>query len=95
MSRSSKELQQEKARLLGQIQQQRLDLAAHRNAWLDKTAPFDHGISVLLGWRKYLVLASGLFALYGARHPVKALRWSRYVASTWGAIRLVRRTFRT
>lgn len=94
MSRSRKELEREKARLLRQIQQQRLDMATQRQAWLEKTAPFDHGVSVVLGWRKYLVLASGLFTLYSVRHPVKTLRWSRYLASTWGAVRLIRRTFR-
>lgn len=85
--------EEEKARLLLQIEQQRLDLAAQRHAWLEKTAPLDHGVTLLLGWRKYLVLASGLFAIYGAKHPRKTLRWSRYLVNTWSTARLIRRTF--
>ncbi|MDU4169976.1 MAG: YqjK family protein, partial [Citrobacter freundii] len=40
---SKVERQQRKAQLLGQIQQQRLDLSATRRDWLEATEVYDRG----------------------------------------------------
>ncbi|WP_145507518.1 YqjK-like family protein [Yersinia alsatica] len=90
---SRRQLVQEKAALLQEIQQQRLDLANSAAHWLEVTAPYDRGWAKIVGMRKYLMVGSGIVALYGIRHPSKLVRWSRRVVSVWGTIRLFRSTF--
>ncbi|AIU71674.1 cell division protein FtsH [Hafnia alvei FB1] len=93
MSRNRQELALEKARLLRQVQQQRLDLAGERRAWLQLTAKFDHRVSAVMRLRKFMLLGSSLLALYGARHPAKTARWTRRVFSVWGVVKVVRKAF--
>ncbi len=88
-----RQLAQEKAILLRQIEQQRLDLANSTAHWIEVTAPYDSGWAKIVSMRKYLMVGSSLVALYGIRHPSKIVRWSRRAVSLWGAIRLFRNTF--
>ncbi|MFW5401822.1 YqjK-like family protein [Yersinia sp. 2538 StPb PI] len=90
---SRRKLAQEKAALLHEIQQQRLDLANSTAHWLEVTAPYDRGWAQIVGMRKYLMIGSSLVALYGIRHPSKFIRWSRRAVGLWGTIRLFRNTF--
>lgn len=86
-------LQWKKARLIRQIQQQRLALGDNKNQWLAKTERIDRGWQTVFGLRRYLVLGSSVMALYGIRHPSKMIRWSRRAFGTWSAIRLLKKTF--
>ncbi len=88
-----RQLAQEKAILLRQIEQQRLDLANSTAHWIEVTAPYDSGWAKIVSMRKYLMVGSSLVALYGIRHPSKIVRWSRRAVSVWGSIRLFRNTF--
>lgn len=81
-----------KAKLLRQIQQQRLDLADNKEQWLDKTEHIDRGYQTVFGMRKYLLIGSSVVALYGLRHPTKLIRWSRRAFGAWGTLKLVRKT---
>ncbi|CNI75400.1 cell division protein FtsH [Yersinia mollaretii] len=90
---SRRQLAEEKAALLREIQQQRLDLANSAAHWIEITAPYDRGWAQIVGMRKYLMVGSSLLALYGVRHPSKLIRWSRRAVSAWGTIQLFRRTF--
>ncbi|HEI8867069.1 YqjK-like family protein [Serratia sp. AKBS12] len=86
-------LEWKKARLIRQIQQQRLDLADNKQQWLEKTERIDRGYQTLFGMRKYLVVGSSIMAVYGIRHPSKLIRWSRRALGAWGTIKLIRKTF--
>ncbi|AJJ09602.1 yqjK-like family protein [Yersinia rohdei] len=88
-----RQLAQEKAALIQEIQQQRLDLAQCAAQWVEVTAPYDRGWATMVSMRKYLMVGSSLLALYGIRHPSKLVRWSRRAVSVWGTIRLFRSTF--
>ncbi|WP_431224892.1 YqjK-like family protein [Serratia sp. L9] len=83
----------QKEQLIRQIQQQRLDLAASKTLWLEKTEPLDRGWQKVYGLRKYMAVGSSIIALYGIRHPSKLIRWSRRALGLWGTIRLFRKTF--
>lgn len=83
----------QKEQLLRQIQQQRLDLAASKTLWLEKTAPIDHGWQVVYGLRKYIAIGSTIFTFYSLRHPNKLMRWSRRTLSLWGTFRLMRKSY--
>ncbi|CDG48510.1 YqjK-like family protein [Serratia symbiotica] len=87
------DLKREKEHLIRQIQQQRLDLAESKTRWLEKTTRIDRSWQMVFGLRRYLVLGSGVMALYGIRHPSKLIRWSRRALGAWGAIRLFKKTF--
>lgn len=63
------ERERQKAQLLRQIQQQRLELSACRRHWLDATAPLDRGWHTLLSLRSWLMVGSGLMAVWSVRHP--------------------------
>lgn len=82
-----------KEQLIRQIQPQRLDLAASKALWLEKTERLDRGWQTVFGMRKYLAIGSSLVALYGICHPRKLIRWSRCALGLWGTIRLFRKTF--
>jgi YqjK-like protein len=88
-----RQLAQEKAVLLHEIQQQRLDLTNSAAHWIEITAPFDRGWAQIVGMRKYLMVGSSLLALYSIRHPSKLIRWSHRAVSVWGTIRLLHNTF--
>lgn len=57
------ERERQKALLLRQIQQQRLELSACRRHWLEATAPLDRGWHTLLSLRSWLMVGSGLMAV--------------------------------
>ncbi|PWC13289.1 cell division protein FtsH [Brenneria roseae subsp. americana] len=90
---SQQQRNREKAQLLRAIQQQRLDLSAGKNEWLDSTAHYDRYWHSLMQWRRYWIVGSGLIALYGARHPSRLIRWGRRALGLWGTLRLLRKTF--
>ncbi|HCI4632814.1 TPA: YqjK-like family protein, partial [Klebsiella quasipneumoniae subsp. similipneumoniae] len=69
------ERERQKAQLLRQIQQQRLELSACRRHWLDATAPLDRGWHTLLSLRSWLMVGSGLMAVWSVRHPHFLMRW--------------------
>lgn len=51
------------------IQQQRLELSACRRHWHEATAPLDRGWHTLLSLRSWLMVGSGLMAVWSVRHP--------------------------
>ena len=61
---SKHELDKRKALLLGQIQQQRLDLSAGRRNWLEATEAYDRGWNTLLSLRSYALIASSVVAIW-------------------------------
>ncbi len=91
MSRRSHQRTQEKARLLTQIQQQRIDLASEKKYLLAATAPYDHYWQRVMAWRRYWLIASGAVALYGIRHPNRLIRWLRRGIGLWGTLNLLRK----
>ncbi|MCV9878806.1 YqjK-like family protein [Brenneria izbisi] len=89
---SQQQRDRKKAQLLRTIQQQRLDLCAGKNAWLDSTAKYDRYWHGLVQWRRYWIVGSGLIALYNVRHPSRLLRWGKRAVGLWGTVRLIRKT---
>lgn len=65
------------AQLLRQIQQERLELSACRRHWLEATAPLDRGWHTLLSLRSWLMVGSGLMAVWSVRHPHFLMRWTK------------------
>ncbi|ADP10228.1 MULTISPECIES: YqjK-like family protein [Erwinia] len=86
----SRKREARKAELLRQIQQQRLDLSAGRNAWLDSTARYDHGWLALLSAKRWLALGGGMMAIWSVRNPRKITRWARRGLGAWSTWRMVR-----
>ena len=94
------ERERHKAQLLRQIQQQRLDLSATRRDWLElsacrrhwheATAPLDRGWHTLLSLRSWLMVGSGLMAVWSVRHPHFLMRWTKRGLGLWSTWRLVR-----
>lgn len=91
---SKTERQQRKAHLLREIQQQRLDLTAHRRSWLAATQGFDRGWNTLLSLRAWALVGSSVMAVWSIRHPNRLIRWARRGFSVWSAWRLVKSTLR-
>lgn len=60
------ERERHKAQLLRQIQQQRLELSACRRHWHEATAPLDRGWHTLLSLRSWLMVGSGLMAVWSS-----------------------------
>lgn len=58
------ERERQKTQLLRQIQQQRLELSACRRHWHEATAPLDRGWHTLLSLRSWLMVGSGLMAVW-------------------------------
>lgn len=83
------ERERHKAQLLRQIQQQRLELSACRRHWHEATAPLDRGWHTLLSLRSWLMVGSGLMAVWSVRHPHFLMRWTN-ADSDCGARRTVR-----
>ena len=84
------ERERQKTQLLRQIQQQRLELSACRRHWLDATAPLDRGWHTLLSLRSWLMVGSGLMAVWSVRHPHFLMRWTKRGLGLWSTWRLVR-----
>ncbi|ATZ93091.1 MULTISPECIES: YqjK-like family protein [Dickeya] len=80
----------EKQQLLRQIQQQRLDLAANKNRWLEITAPCDDYWQKLARIRRYLVVIPPIVAILGIRHPRRLMNLARKAAGIWSALKLIR-----
>ncbi|UJR63189.1 YqjK-like family protein [Dickeya zeae] len=80
----------EKQQLLHRIQQQRLDLAAEKNHWLDLTAPYDECWQKWARIRRYLVLIPPAIAILGIRHPQRLIGFARRAATVWSTVKLVR-----
>ena len=93
MSRRAQQRAQEKARLLSQIQQQRIDLASEKKYWLATTAHYDHYWQRVMEWRRYWLIASGAVALYGIRHPNRLIRWVRRGVGVWSIVNLGRKSW--
>lgn len=89
---SKHELDKRKALLLGQIQQQRLDLSAGRRNWLEATEAYDRGWNTLLSLRSYALLASSVVAIWSVRQPSFMMRWARRGFGVWSAWRMLRTT---
>lgn len=89
MSRT-RERQQRKARLLSQIQQQRLDLVASRRDWLAVTRSYDRGWNLFLSLRAWVLVGGSLIALRSVRHPNVMLRWAKRGFGVWSTWRLVK-----
>ncbi len=92
MTRAERE--KRKAILLGQIQQQRLDLSACRKEWQYATAPWDRGWNTLLSLRSWALVGSGVMAVWSVRHPNFLLRWARRGFGAWSTWRLARNALR-
>ncbi|OSY26938.1 hypothetical protein B6V83_13810 [Klebsiella pneumoniae] len=77
------ERERHKAQLLRQIQQQRLELSACRRHWHEATAPLDRGWHTLLSLRSWLMVGSGLMAVWSVRHPHFLMRWTKRGLGLW------------
>jgi hypothetical protein len=86
----SRERDARKAELLGQIQQQRLDLSAGKKRFLESTARYDHGWLTLIGLRRYVAIGSGLMAIWSVRNPRRLSRWAKRGIGVWSTWRMVR-----
>lgn len=86
----SRELSSRKAKLLRQVQQQRLDLSAEKKQWLERTAGYDSGWLTLISLRRYLAVGSSLMAVWSIRNPRKITRWVRGGLGIWSSWRMVR-----
>ncbi|CAI8779811.1 MULTISPECIES: YqjK-like family protein [Kosakonia] len=81
-----------KARLLSEIQQQRLDLTASRREWLEATGAYDRGWNTLLSLRSWALVGSSAMAIWSVRHPNMLVRWAKRGLSAWSLWRLVKST---
>ena len=84
------ERERQKTQLLRQIQQQRLELSACRRHWHEATAPLDRGWHTLLSLRSWLMVGSGLMAVWSVRHPHFLMRRNKRGLGLWSTWRLVR-----
>ena len=81
-----------KARLLSEIQQQRLDLTANRRDWLESTGAYDRGWNTLLSLRSWALVGSSAMAVWAVRHPNMLVRWAKRGLGAWSLWRLVKTT---
>lgn len=91
---SKVERQKRKAQLLGQIQQQRLDLSATRRDWLEVTDAYDRGWKTLLNLRAWVLVGSSIMAVRAIRSPNRLVRWAKRGFGVWSAWRLVKATIK-
>jgi len=84
------ERSQRKAELLGQIQQQRIDLSRTTQDWLTVTAPYDRGWQTLVQLRRYLVVAGGVLAVWNLRRPGRLLNLTKRGLNIWSTWRVIR-----
>lgn len=80
----------EKALLLHKIAQQRSELSANRQAFLEHTATFDNGYLTLMKYRKLTIAGAGIVAIYAMRHPRKLILWGRRALGIWSTLSFVR-----
>lgn len=92
MSRSRAEREREKAFLLSQIQQQRLDLSAGCRDWLEATHSYDRGWNMFLNLRAWALIGSSLLAVRAVRHPNMLIRWARRGLGIWSAWKMIKTT---
>ena len=78
------------AELVQQIQQQRVELGAARQTWLDSTRRYDHSWQTVLQVKRYLLPVGGLLAVVSLRHPRVLGRWTKRGISLWSSWRMVR-----
>jgi len=81
-----------KARLLSEIQQQRLDLTTSRREWLEATGAYDRGWNTLLSLRSWALVGSSAMAIWSVRHPNMLVRWAKRGLGAWSLWRLVKST---
>ncbi|MEN0585350.1 MULTISPECIES: YqjK-like family protein [unclassified Kosakonia] len=81
-----------KARLLSEIQQQRLDLTTGRREWLEATGAYDRGWNTLLSLRSWALVGSSAMAIWSVRHPNMLVRWAKRGLGAWSLWRLVKST---
>lgn len=93
MSRSRRQLAEDKALLLARIQQQRLELAQEKRRWLTTANHYDRYWRQLVGLRRYLLLGSGVLAVLGVRHRGRLLVWGRRAVKVWGVVNVFRSAF--
>ena len=89
---SRHELEQRKAALLSQIQQQRLDLAGCSKDWHRVTSSYARGWNALLNLRSWALVGSSIMAIWSVRHPRFAVRWAKRSFGSWSAWRLAKKT---
>ena len=92
MSRSRSEREREKAFLLSQIQQQRLDLSAGSRDWLEATHSYDRGWNMFLNLRAWALIGSSILAVRAVRHPNMLIRWARRGLGIWSAWKMIKTT---
>ncbi len=85
-----RERDERKAELLRQVQQQRLDLSAHKKHFLEVTARYDRGWLTLVSMRRYVAIGSGLMAVWSVRNPRFITRWTKRGLGVWSTWRLMR-----
>ncbi|WP_437888976.1 YqjK-like family protein [Phytobacter sp. V91] len=89
---SKAEREKRKARLLSEIQQQRLDLTACRRDWIETTDVYDRGWNTFLSLRSWALVGSSALAVWGVRHPSRLIRIARRGLGVWSLWRLVKST---
>jgi len=92
VSRSAAEREREKAFLLSQIQQQRLDLSAGSRDWLEATHSYDRGWNMFLNLRAWALIGSSILAVRAVRHPNMLIRWARRGLGIWSAWKMIKTT---
>jgi len=92
VSRSRAEREREKAFLLSQIQQQRLDLSAGTRDWLEATHSYDRGWNMFLNLRAWALIGSSILAVRAVRHPNMLIRWARRGLGIWSAWKMIKTT---
>jgi len=87
---SDRDRDQRKVELLRQIQQQRLDLSLAKHRWLEVTAPYDRGWHAIVSFRRYIMIAGSVLALWNVRRPGKMMRMAKRGFSLWSTWRVAR-----
>jgi len=86
---SDAERSKRKAKLLGQIHQQRIDLSHTTQDWLAVTAPYDRGWQTIVQLRRYLVVAGGVLAVWNLRRPGRLLNLTKRGLNIWSTWRVL------
>lgn len=89
----SKILQARKARLIKQIQHERVILASHSDTWQELTSPIDSGWQFVLR-HKYLVITTTVLLTFTVlSKPAFTVRWARHLLSAWSSVSLLKKLF--
>lgn len=86
--RTAREL--EKRLLLHKIAQQRSELSANRQAFIQHTTTIDNGYLTLVKYRKLTIVGVGIIAIYAMRHPHKLMLWGRRSLGIWSTLSFVK-----